>query len=255
MKNILSIGLIGIAALTILTTLSMVSVSARAGEGQEWGYQGEEGPENWGNLAQEFDICRRGRNQSPIDLVADSHADLPELVFEYTNPGRLREVNTGHTLMEEVNPGNFLKVHNERFELKQFHFHSPSEHLVAGRSYPMEIHLVHQNQDGDFAVIALLFQEGAHNKVMDELPSFRAKRGEDPYLDEPLDYNELFPNRRDYFYYNGSLTTPPCTEGVAWAILQEPVIASPEQIQHFHDIVGFDNNRPVQPVNARVVMD
>ncbi len=254
MKDILSIGVTGLTVLTILTTLSMIPVSTGASEGQEWGYEGDKGPEYWGDLEEGFDICKRGRNQSPIDLEAQADTDLPKLIFEYTNPGRLKETNTGHTLMEEVNPGNYLWLLEERFELKQFHFHSPSEHLVGGKAYAMEIHMVHQNEVGDLAVIALLFEEGAHNETMDQLPSFRAKRGKDPYAGD-LDYNDLFPNRQEYFYYNGSLTTPPCTEGVAWVILKEPIVASPEQIQHFHDIVGFDNNRPIQPRHARIVID
>lgn len=118
----------------------------------------------------------------------------------------------------------------------------------------MEVHLVHQSKAGDFAVVGLLFDEGEHNALMDRLPSFRARRGEDPYGD-PIDYNQLIPNRKNYFYYNGSLTTPPCTEGVTWIVLQDPIVASPEQIDHYHDLVGFDNNRPIQPKNSRLVLD
>ena len=194
----------------LLLVFVPLSTPARASEGGEkWGYAGEEGPENWGEISDEFDICSRGQNQSPIDLTVDAHTDLPEIRFEYTKPGRLEEIDTGHTIMEKVNPGNYIWLLDHRYELKQFHFHSPSEHHVDGKSYAMEVHLVHQDADGDFAVIALFFEEGAHNGLMDDLPSFRAARGEDPIMETPLDYNELFPNRREYFYYNGSLTTPP----------------------------------------------
>ncbi|MDJ0955933.1 MAG: carbonic anhydrase family protein [Arenicellales bacterium] len=140
------------------------------------------------------------------------------------------------------------------FEFKQFHFHSPSEQPVNGNYLPMEVHLVHQNTDGDYAVVGLLFQKGETNKLMDQLPSFRAKRGEDPYSN-PIDYNDLIVDRDNYFLYNGSLTTPPCTEGVRWFVLKQPVIASPEQIQHYHDLLGFDNNRPIQPRNVRIILD
>ena len=223
-------------------------------EGPKWTYEGDRGPERWGVLAVDFDMCKRGLNQSPVDLVADLDADLPELSFEYTNPGRLEEVNTGHAIQEIVQPGNYIRFKGVRYELKQFHFHSPSEHLVDGETYPMEVHLVHQNPKGSYLVIGLFMEEGAHNEIVNGLPSFRARRGEAPYGD-PVDYNLLIPNRRDYFYYNGSLTTPPCTEGVTWIVIQEPIIASSEQMAHYHDLLGFDNNRPIQPKNSRLLLD
>jgi len=225
-----------------------------AGEDVHWDYEGEEGPEYWGELSEEFDMCAKGRNQSPIDLVADIHADLPELTFDYTNPGNLVEVNTGHAIQENVRPGNYILIKDDRFELKQFHFHGPSEHLVDGEALPMEVHFVHQNKKGDYVVVGLLFQEGEFNDLLNQLPSFRAARGEDPFAD-PVDINELVKGRSDYFLYNGSLTTPPCTEGVKWIVLKQPVIASPAQIQHYHDLLGFDNNRPIQPLNSRLILD
>jgi len=235
----------------MLTTLGGTILVA---EDTHWDYEGEMGPEYWGELVAEFDMCAKGRNQSPIDLMADIHADLEELVFQYANPGHLEEVNTGHAIQENVKPGNFLVFYGDRYELKQFHFHSPSEHTVAGESFPMEVHLVHQNAAGDHAVVGLLFQVGEFNKYLDQLPSFRVARGEDPHGD-PVDYNEFIGNRTDYFVYNGSLTTPPCSEGVQWIVLKEPIIASPEQIQHYYKLLGFDNNRPIQPHNSRLVLD
>ena len=228
--------------------------SAWASEKTHWTYEGEAGPDHWSELAEEFDMCSKGRNQSPIDLAPDIHADLPELIFDYTNPGNLVEVNTGHAIQENVRPGNYILIKDDRFELKQFHFHSPSEHLVNGKAYSMETHWVHQNKKGDYVVVGLLFQEGEFNDLLNQLPSFRAARGEDPFAD-PVDINELVKGRSDYFLYNGSLTTPPCTEGVKWIVLKQPVIASPEQIQHYHDLLGFDNNRPIQPLNSRLILD
>ena len=240
-------------SIVVFSLFSVVPLSA--GEVRHWGYERETGPERWGELAAEFDMCARGRNQSPIDLVANMHVDdLPELLFEYTHPGSVEEINTGHAIQETVPPGNHLIFEGNRFELKQFHFHSPSEHQVGGESFPMEIHLVHQSAAGAYAVVGLLVTEGPENDLMNRLPSFRAARGDDPYAD-PIDYNQLFPNRTEYFLYNGSLTTPPCTEGVQWIVLKEPLVASPGQIRHFHDLLGFDNNRPVQPHNSRVVVD
>jgi carbonic anhydrase len=219
-----------------------------------WDYNGAEGPEHWGNLSEAFDMCGRGRNQSPIDLVADAHAELPELEFDYSHPGLSEEINTGHSIQENVRGGNFMTITGHRYELKQFHFHSPSEHSVDARYYPMEVHFVHQDEAGNLLVIGLMFEEGEHNPVLHQLPTFRAVRGEDP-IGEPFDYNELVKGRDEYFIYNGSLTTPPCSEGVQWLVMKQPIVASAEQIQYIHDLVGFDNNRPIQPHNARIIVD
>ncbi len=242
------------AAVVLIPGLWGVPASLWAGEGKGWGYDGDVGPEHWGELADEFDMCSRGLNQSPVDLVADLDADLPELRFEYTNPGQLRDINNGHALQVDANPGNYLHIQDDRYQLLQFHLHSPSEHRVSGREYPMEIHLVHQDDKGALAVVGILFAEGAHNELVDRLPSFQAA-GDGAADADPIDYNELISNRKDYFYYNGSLTTPPCSEGVTWIVLKKPIVASAAQIQRFHDLLGFDNNRPVQPPNSRLILD
>jgi carbonic anhydrase len=223
-------------------------------DSQHWEYKGEQGPEHWGEISPDFDICSRGRNQSPIDLVADFTADLPEVSFNYIHPGHLKEQNTGHAIQENVSPGNFIEIMDQEFELKQFHFHSPSEHTVNGSHLPMEVHFVHQNEFGDYVVVGVLFEQGIHNERMDRLPSFRLERGEE-LTGDPINFNELIPDRSDYFLYNGSLTTPPCSEGVQWIVLKQPIIASAAQIQHYHDLLGFDNNRPIQPKNSRPILE
>lgn len=239
----------------ILTSLTICSsLALAAGQEPHWTYEGEEGPEHWGHLTENFDICSKGKNQSPIDLVTDYAAELPQLNFDYTHPGALIETNTGHAIQENVQPGNYVSILDHRYELIQFHFHSPSEHTVDGNYHPMEVHFVHQNEAGKYLVVGLMFEEGEHNEVLAELPSFRAERGEPP-RSEPIDYNLLILDRVNYYMYNGSLTTPPCTEGVRWIVFKQPVIASAEQIQHYHDLLGFDNNRPIQPLNARNILD
>lgn len=239
---------------TLLAAVLVLPFGLQASEGTpHWDYEGPEGPQHWGELAQEFDMCSRGKNQSPIDLVGQIDTELPELTFEYRQPFKLDEVNTGHAIQENVLPGNFVSWLDNRFELRQFHFHSPSEHTVGGRLYAMEVHLVHQNTAGELLVVGLFFEEGEHNEMMDQLPSFLAERGENP-ADSSFDYNEFVARRQHYFYYNGSLTTPPCTEGVRWLVMQEPITASSQQIRHYHDLLGFDNNRPIQPRNARVTL-
>lgn len=219
-----------------------------------WDYTGEHGPDHWGELSGEYSICGIGKNQSPIDLGDSLDADLPELVFDYQNTGFVLEENTGHAIQEVVRPGNLVRLGGAAYELKQFHFHSPSEHTFNGNHFPMEVHFVHQGESGELLVVGLMFKEGGHNALMDQLPSFRAERGEDP-LGDGVDYNELITSRDDYFNYNGSLTTPPCSEGVKWFVMKNPIEVSADQIQHYHDLLGFDNNRPVQPTNARVVLE
>jgi carbonic anhydrase len=235
------------------TLVLAVAGTLAASEEPHWTYAGEEGPEHWGELAETFDLCARGANQSPVDLVAHINADLPQLDFDYKKPG-VKEIHTGHAIQEQVNPGNYVTFMDQRYELEQFHFHSPSEHTITGQSFPMEVHLVHQDEANNYLVVGLMFKEGERNELMDALPSFRKQRGEDPYGD-PIDFNDLITDRSDYFLYNGSLTTPPCTEGVRWVVIKQPIIASAEQIQHYHDLLGFDNNRPVQPHNSRLILE
>lgn len=219
-----------------------------------WDYEGEDGPAHWGELTETYYICSKGKNQSPIDLTGSVPAELPKLDFEYLYTGNLLEENTGHAIQEVVRPGNRVHFQDESYELKQFHFHSPSEHTVEGRHYPMEVHFVHQNEAGELLVVGLMFVQGRHNPVLDELPSFRAERGEEP-LAEGIDFNKLIAGLDDYFMYNGSLTTPPCSEGVRWIVMRQPIEVSSDQIQHYHDLLGFDNNRPIQSTNARIVLE
>jgi carbonic anhydrase len=196
-------------------------------------------------------------NQSPVDLVAEVHSDLPELVFDYKS-SPLREEHNGHTIQVNVDPGSFLVIEDRelRFEAIQTHFHSPSEHTVNGKSYAMEIHLVHQDEEGHFAVVGVMIDEGAENEVLNLVWSFMPENPGD-LVEAPVSVSEtgLLPPTRQYFTYNGSLTTPPCSEGVTWFVMKQTIEASVEQIQRFKDRVGEVSNRPVQPHNARLILD
>lgn len=236
--------------------LSATSALAVESEGH-WGYEGKEGPEHWADLAAEYALCRDGKNQSPIDLVADFTVELPELIFEYHGTP-LKETNNGHTIMLTVSAGNFLEVpeKNWRYELQQGHFHSPSEHTIAGQSYPMEIHLVHLAEDGQIAVVGVMVEEGEENPMLNRIWSFMPEKvGES--TQSPLTVFEagVLPPTRNYFSYDGSLTTPPCTEGIQWLVLRDPLTASAEQIARFKERVGPSTNRPTQPHNARMILD
>ncbi len=225
------------------------------GFAQHWGYTGEAGPENWSKLDAKFAMCGEGRNQSPIDLAGLIKADLKPLRFEY-KPGATDIVNNGHAIQVNCEAGSFLTVEGHTFELKQFHFHSPSENRIKGRVFPLEAHLVHANQDGNLAVIAVMFEEGAANPLLGELwKRMPAKDGEKIALPAGLRVTEILPADHDYYRYNGSLTTPPCTEGVWWLVLKRPATVSKGQVEQFSKTLGFANNRPLQPINARPVLE
>jgi carbonic anhydrase len=238
--------------------LLFVSLPLMAGEGApHWTYEGEEGPEHWGELGEEYRMCAEGMNQSPIDLVAVVNADLPELVFDYYSTP-VDQINNGHTIQQNVMAGSFLRIpaRGMSFELKQFHFHSPSEHKINGQSFAMELHFVHANEEGALGVVGVLIKEGKEHPVLKQLWSFMPENAGDT-SQQPIGIEDtnLLPPTREYFTYGGSLTTPPCSEGVKWIILKTPIEASAEQIAIFKSRVGQATNRPVQPHNARTILD
>ncbi len=246
-------------SIVILSFLMIIVLgSASASEKTvHWGYQGEEGPEHWGELSPGFSICGDGKNQSPVDLSADFDLELPELLFQYHGTP-LRELNNGHTIMLEVAPGNYLEIPEleQRYNFKQAHFHSPSEHTVDGISFAMEIHLVHANEDGELAVVGIMLEVGAEDPMLNRIWTFMPEHEGDT-LNSPLTVFEagILPPTREYFRYNGSLTTPPCSEGVTWMVLKQHMTASAEQISRFQQRVGPLTNRPVQPHNARWILN
>lgn len=142
------------------------------------------------------------------------------------------------------------------FEIKQFHFHAPSEHQINGKSFPFEMHLVHKDTNGDIAVVTVLFVEGkAHDALAQFWPQMPVQADAKKTLEQQVDASALLPRSQDYYQLNGSLTTPPCTEGVRWIVLKEPVTVSSQQVDAFARIMQHPNNRPVQPVNARPVLE
>ena len=231
---------------------------AYAGENApHWSYGGEDGPDHWGELSAAYRMCSEGRNQSPIDIKVDLKAGLPELVFDYHSTP-LREINNGHSIQQNVEPGSFLIVPDRglHHELKQFHFHSPSEHTIAGQSYAMEMHFVHVGEDGMVVVVGILIEEGEEHPVVNKLWAFMPENPGDT-SEQPIGIEEtnLLPPTREYYAYSGSLTTPPCSEGVAWIVLKTPVELSAEQIERFKERVGPITNRPVQPHNSRLILE
>jgi len=219
-----------------------------------WAYVSEGGPQEWGKLDSKFVMCSIGRNQSPIDLAAAVRAELEPLRFDYA-AGATDIQNNGHTVQVDYGPGSTLVVDGKAFALTQFHFHAPSENTIDGKRFAMEAHLVHADKDGNLAVVAVMFEDGPANAALARLWALLpTKAGEKRALPAGVDAAALLPAQRSYYRFDGSLTTPPCSEGVRWLVLKSPVSASQAQVAQFAAALPGPNNRPVQPLNARVVL-
>jgi len=217
-----------------------------------WGYEGAGAPARWGDLSPEFHLAKDGREQSPVDIRAAAPAPLPPLRFDY-RPVPIRLVYNGHSVQENEDGGSYLGVDGERYKLEQFHFHSPSEHTVDGRSFAMELHFVHEGVDGEVAVVSVLIDEGAHNAAFDSMWRDLPDRADPRQRSRTrIEVADLLPVDRRYYAYRGSFTTPPCTEGVRWFVMRQPVSLSAAQIATFREVI-YGNNRPVQPLNGRAI--
>ena len=232
----------------------LASGFAAAAGAVQWSYSGSQGPEYWGKLAPEFSICSTGKNQSPINLTGMVEGELPTLKVNYKVEGH-EVINNGHTIQINYASGSYMSVGDKSFALKQVHFHSPSDNTIEGRSYPLEVHFVHADKNGNLAVIAVMLETGKPNaelqKAWAEMPM---EKGGKAALKETVDAGKLLPQNLGYYRYNGSLTTPPCSEGVSWFVMKSPDTASTEQVDKFVRAMKHANNRPVQPVNARLIV-
>lgn len=218
-----------------------------------WGYTGSEGPEHWGTLDDSFIACATGKNQSPIDLTGFIEAELEPLKVD-CQTGGFEILNNGHTVQVNFEPGSTLTIDGMTFALKQFHFHTPSENMIDAKSFPMEAHLVHADSAGNLAVVAVMYESGTANPTIASLWKHLPKAGHTVALKEKVSATGIMPKNLDYYRFNGSLTTPPCTEGVRWLVLKTPSTVSKDQVDAFAKLMGHPNNRPVQPTNARPVL-
>ena len=242
-----------IVASLVFALLLPASTAIAAGH-VSWGYTGKGGPEYWGTLDPKFAVCSAGKNQSPINLTGMIEADLTPMTVRY-QPGGHEILNNGHTIQVNYVQGNTLTLDSHEFELKQFHFHSPSENTIEGESYPLEAHFVHADKNGNLAVVALMFKIGGNNDELEKAwKQMPGKADQKNALSQNVDAAALLPGNRDYYRFNGSLTTPPCSEGVRWLVLKDMATVSKEQVKTFSDVMHHPNNRPVQPVNARTIL-
>lgn len=245
---------------SLLVTSTFAALSAAvtfaAENAHHWSYSGETGPSHWGALEHDYGACGTGKTQSPIDIRShDARQEpLPALQFDY-KPTPLHIVNNGHTIQVNVGPGSALIVGGARYELVQFHFHHPSEEQIDGKSFDMVAHLVHRNAKGQLAVVAVPIRSGSRNALLATLSThFPHQAGlEAAVQGVTIDPAGLLPREHGYYAFGGSLTTPPCTEGVRWMVLKSAATASSAEIATFA-VLYPHNARPVQPLNGRRIL-
>ncbi|MCL4165903.1 UNVERIFIED_CONTAM: hypothetical protein GTU68_057644 [Idotea baltica] len=229
-----------------------------------WGYSGDVGPSNWGKLSPVYALCSEGNGQSPIDISETEVGDEAQFKLDYgSTPLKIafnqhvdNIVDNGHTIQVNVDAGSTVTFGEKVYDLKQFHFHTPSEHTIDGEHLPIEMHFVHQSDDKSLAVLSVLFKEGAANdNFANIVPNLPKTKGESKLLDdETVQLHMHVPQNNSAYFYNGSLTTPPCSENVQWVVLKENPTMSAEQIKAFSDIIG-PNNRPVNELNGRSIQE
>lgn len=223
-----------------------------------WGYTGEEDPAHWGDLDPKYAECKLGGSQSPIDITHENTVKtigLEPIKFNYKTSA-VSVINNGHTVQVNIAEGSTITVDGKEFELKQFHFHAPSENHIDGQAFPMEAHFVHAAKDGSLAVVAVMFKDGTNNpiinKIWKKMPHQAGEKNSCKLSAEMI--NEILPADKTYYRFDGSLTTPPCSEGVRWFVMKHYSEVSAEEVEEFSHIMHHPNNRPIQPTNARKVL-
>lgn len=231
--------------------------AGHAGSEVHWSYEGENGPQAWGKIKPEFNVCAIGKRQSPINIEESATLRGPAepIQFDYS-ASSASVVNNGHTIQVDPVGNNSITVRGSNYQLLQFHFHHPSEERVNFRSFSMVAHLVHRNNEGQLAVVAVLLEPGAANALINKVWTYMPLDNGDRVRMPTgiVEMAELLPKDQRYYQFIGSLTTPPCTEGVLWLVLKQPVTISREQLRLFGQL--FPNNaRPPQAANGRAIRD
>jgi carbonic anhydrase len=249
--------LIGVAASVAAATSTLAAEEAHSAA-PHWSYSGEHGPAHWGDVAPEDAACGNGTSQSPIDLSASKAKTGKNGAFKINyEPGAVALLNNGHTVQADVSDAaDTISFNGASYTLAQFHFHTPSEHTVNGKHFPLEIHFVNKDAAGHIAVLGVFVKAGAENKllapVFSSLPAKATPAGTHAGQPVQVDIAAVLPKDHQAYVYSGSLTTPPCSEGVSWIVLAQPIEMSNGQIDAFKKIF-HDNHRPVQNVGGREV--
>ncbi|AFY94895.1 carbonic anhydrase [Chamaesiphon minutus] len=218
----------------------------------QWGYEGDLNPDAWGKISRDFATCDLGKYQSPIDIQGAVTGQPVQIAFNYKS-SPLSVVNNGHSIQVNYNSGSTISIDGEEYQLLQFHFHTPSEHKIAGKAAAMEVHFVHRNAAGKLAVVGVMMNEGRENSIVSKVWQAIPPIGQTNKIDNiTIDAAKLLPNSKSYYSYIGSLTTPPCSEGVNWTILTTPITISSSQLQEFKKFYPIDA-RPIHSTNARKI--
>lgn len=233
-----------------VTTGAAAAVTAASKDG--WSYEGATGVEAWGTLKAEYAVCQAGKAQSPIN-IPDSSKTLTDGIKPHYESTPIKVLNKGYTVEVEYEKGSYLEINGKRFDLVQFHFHTPSEHKIGDKGTAMELHLVHKSAEGVLAVLGVMMQEGVENSLLakfwDKIPA----RQSEAEVEGKLNIGDILPPvASGYYTYGGSLTTPPCSEGVLWHVMKQPISLSKGQLDKYVATIGKDA-RPVQPLNDRPV--
>jgi len=250
LRNCFYIGLF----MMFFPVILLAQTASHGGKGNKahWSYDGQERPENWGSLSDDYHLCAKGENQSPVNIVDAAEHELDELKMTYDD-GASSVVNNGHTIQVNASGGS-LMVAGKKYQLLQYHFHTPSEHKIDSKSAPMEVHFVHKSEDGQLAVVGVMMREGRDSSGLDRVwRNIPRSEGKSVGVEgDGIMPSHLMPKNKEYFFYNGSLTTPPCSEGVRWFVLKDGIEVSASQIDRFKQLFA-KNSRPIQPVNERHV--
>ena len=242
-----------ISSLILCALFAVLSYSQPAHHTPHWSYLGATGPVHWGDLSSEFSTCKTGHQQSPLDITNAVPSDLPAIDFHY-EPATLKIIDNGHTIQVTYPPGSYITIGNQRYQLLQFHFHHPSEELIQGKAYDLVIHLVHQDAEEHKAVVAVLVNQGQNNPALDTIFSHLPKsRGKEVETHISINARDLLPAERSYYTFPGSLTTPPCSEGVTWFVLKTPLTLSKSALAQFTQLYPH-NVRPAQRLYGRHVL-
>lgn len=219
---------------------------------KHWSYTGSGSAPHWGDMDEAFDACKTGLIQSPVNIDKFVQGEQTPLQPSYSSTP-LDVVNNGHTIQLNIAPGSTLGVDGKVYNLLQLHFHTPSEHYIDGAPYPMEAHFAHQAEDGELAVIGVMIKVGTHNPVVEGIWQNAPAEGGEKIVDTVmLSAADLMPASLDYYKYEGSLTTPPCSEGVQWYVLKDPIEISQAQLTAFQTVFPV-NARPIQNLNDRFI--
>ena len=234
-----------------------LDIAAHAGQSllpTQWDYTGTGGPDAWGRLQPENAKCSAGTRQSPIDIRGGIAVDLEPIAFDY-HASAFSVIDNGHTVQVNVAPGNAITITGRRYELVQFHFHRPSEERIDGRQYDMVVHLVHKDPEGRLAVVAVLLDRGNAQAIVQAVwNNLPLEKGDEVHAGTRIDLAQLLPEDKRYYTYMGSLTTPPCSEGVLWMVLKQPVPISAEQVAIFAHLYPM-NARPIQQADGRLIKE